>query len=112
DRIRHALRGEVREAAEDEGEDDHRQEWLEDRSRYADRRLLVADCDIPPDERPEKLAEVPQLAHVQMRPPRSRANRGHPIDALWRLGRLGGRPRAFPPLPPRVPQWRRRVAGR
>ena len=60
--------GKFGELAEDEREDDHRQERLEDRPGDADRRLLVADLDVAPDERAEQLAVVPELADVEVRP--------------------------------------------
>ena len=67
-----SVRREVREPAEDEREDDHREEGLQDRPGDADRRLLVADRDVAPDEPAQQLAVLPQLANVEVRPPRRR----------------------------------------
>ncbi len=90
DRIRHAVRREVGEPAEDEREDDHREEGLEDRPGHPDGRLLVAHRDVAPDERSQQLAVVPQLPDVEVRPARRGANRRHSVDARRRLKRLGG----------------------
>ena len=76
DRIWNAVRGEVGELPEDEGEDDHRQERLDHRPGDPDRGLLVAHRDVPPDEPAQQLAVVPELRDVEVRPAGGRAYNG------------------------------------
>ena len=65
--IRRRARREVRELAEDDHVDQRRERRDEDRPRDTEERLLVADGDVAPDERPEELAVVPELADVEAR---------------------------------------------
>ena len=78
--IRHASRREVREAAEDDDVDRGREDRDEDRPRNAEERLLVADHDVAPDQRREQLAEVPELRHVEVRPPGSGTDDAHAAE--------------------------------
>jgi hypothetical protein len=43
------LLGEPTEAAEKDGEDQRRRDWLDNRPQRAEDRLLVADFDVAPD---------------------------------------------------------------
>ncbi len=54
--------GTLRELAEEEAEHDHREERLDHRPRRAERRLLVADLDVAPDQEVDQLAVFPDLA--------------------------------------------------
>ena len=71
--IRRRARREVRELAEDDHVDERRERRDEDRPGDAEERLLVAHGDVAPDERPEELAVVPELADVEARDAGSRA---------------------------------------
>ncbi len=66
-RVVQAAVGEVRELPEDDDVDERGEGGHEDRPRDAEERLLVADDDVAPDERPEELAEVPELGDVEVR---------------------------------------------
>ena len=81
--VRGRARGEVRELPEDDHVDERRERRHEDRPRDAEEGLLVADGDVAPDERPEELAVVPQLADVEARNP---ARRPDHRDAAGSLG--------------------------
>ena len=61
--------------------DERRERRDEDRPGDAEERLLVADGDVAPDERPEELAVVPELADVEPREPARRPDHRH---AAWR----------------------------
>src|SRR5262249_7637284 len=82
DRVWKSVRREPPELPEHDREHDHRQERLENRPGDADRGLLVANRDVPPGEMPRELAEVPQLAHVEVRPARCRLDH-RPPRAGW-----------------------------
>ena len=60
--------GEVCELPEDDDVDGRREDGHEERPGDPEERLLVADDDVAPDERPQKVAVVPELAHVELRP--------------------------------------------
>ena len=77
DRVRGRARREVRELAEDDHVDERREHRHEDRPGDAEERLLVAHGDVAPDERPEELAVVPQLADVEAREPARRPDHRH-----------------------------------
>ena len=61
---RRAVRGQLGQLAEDDGEDHHRQERPDERPGGADDRLLVAHRDIAPRQDLEKLPISPQIAPV------------------------------------------------
>jgi hypothetical protein len=81
-RVRSAARWEVRELPEDDYVDEGGERRDEERPGDAEERLLVADCDVSPDERPEKLAIVPELADVEPRDPARRPDDRHPARCL------------------------------
>ncbi len=87
ERIWQAVRRHAGKAPEDDAEDRHREERLDQRPAGAQHRLLVADFDVAPDEEEDQLAELPQLAEPQARPPQRRLDDGD--------GRLGGRSRGL-----------------
>jgi hypothetical protein len=60
--------GEVRELPEDDDVHERGERGYEDRPRDPEERLLVAHDHVAPDERPEELAEVPELGDVEARP--------------------------------------------
>ena len=88
-RVRRLAGGEVRELPEDDDVHGRREDRDEERPRDAEEGLLVADDDVPPDERPEQLAEVPQLADVEVRPARRRLDDEGAVDLG--LGSASGR---------------------
>ena len=61
DRVRQAVGGHLRQTAEDEREDGHREEWLDDGPSHADRCLLVANLEVSPHEEVEQLPVSPEL---------------------------------------------------
>ncbi len=66
DGIGEAVRGELGEAAEKEGEDEHVEDGLENDPKDADDGLFVADFDVAPDEEVEKLAVGPDFAEAKL----------------------------------------------
>ena len=76
--VLHAPGREVREPPEHDDVDDRREERHQNRPRDAEERLLVADDEVAPDERPEQLAVVPELGDVEVRPARRRPDDGQP----------------------------------
>src|SRR5207237_9364045 len=50
---------------EEEGHHDHQEQRLEDGPGDPERRLLVADEDVPPGEEEEELAVAPELAEAE-----------------------------------------------
>ena len=72
-RVRVPPAGKFANLPEDDDVDDRREDGHEDRPGDPEERLLVADDDVAPDERPEELAVVPELGHVEARPAGARA---------------------------------------
>src|SRR5205085_4879606 len=71
---RHALARDAAVAEEEEREDDRREDGLDDRPADADRRLLVLHLHLAQDERPQHLAEVPELRERVARQPAGAAD--------------------------------------
>src|SRR5207244_8074895 len=67
---------------EDHREDGHREQWLQDRPRRAQDRLLVAQLETAEDEKVEQLVRAGELAQIERRPALRRADGDH--------GRRGG----------------------
>src|SRR5204863_4976840 len=55
-------------APEEDTEDDHGRERLEHRPRRSQRRLLIADLDVPPHQEVEELTVLPELSDPQSSP--------------------------------------------
>ena len=68
DRVREPVRRHPGEPPEEQAEDEHGEQRLQHGPRHAERRLLVPDLDVTPDEEEQQLAIVPQLAKAQRRP--------------------------------------------
>ena len=89
-------RREVRELAEDDHVDERGERRHENRPGDSEERLLVADGDVAPDERPEELAVMPELADVEAREPARRPDHRHAacrieVDPVARGRRSHGR---------------------
>ncbi len=67
----------MRELAEKEAENQHRQKRLQHGPGGADRRLLVTDFDVAPDEEIEQLAKLPQFREGQHPPAAGRRDAEH-----------------------------------
>ena len=61
---RRAVRGQLGQFAEDDGEDHHRQERADERPGGPDHRLLVAHRDVAPSQDLKKLAVLPQVTPI------------------------------------------------
>jgi hypothetical protein len=61
---RRALSGEFGNPAEDDGKNDHRQEWTDQRPSDANDGLFVTDGDIAPSEDGEQLPIMPKIAPI------------------------------------------------
>lgn len=86
DAVGDAVRIDLGEVAEDDGEDDHREERLDDSPADADGTLSVEDLDAPPGEKPEHVAILVELAEVDEAP----AGGGFDDGDVRRGGRRGG----------------------
>ena len=64
--VRDPLRWHLREAAEDQGEDDHREEGLEHRPGRPHDGLLIPDLDLPEGEEVQEFVVLLQLLPVQV----------------------------------------------
>jgi hypothetical protein len=81
---------ELREPPEDDDVDGRGECGYEDRPRDTEERLLVADDDVPPDERLQELPVMPKLPHIEVRPaPRGLDDEGPPVGVEVCLDRPG-----------------------
>jgi len=54
--------------AEKQAENEHRHEGLKNRPGCPNRRLLVTNLDVPPDEEVQQLTELLQFAKIEVEP--------------------------------------------
>src|SRR5581483_8383119 len=66
--VRHTAGGQVSELAEHDREHRRLEQRLQDHPRRPDRRLLVTDLHISPDEEVQELAVLPQLTEIERCP--------------------------------------------
>ena len=83
-----AVRRHAGEPPEEQAEDEHREQRLQHRPGDAERRLLVPDLHVTPDQEVQQLAIVPQLPEAQRRPAARRFDDGQlgglrTVVAVW-----------------------------
>ena len=66
--LREAVGGKLSDVAEDDGEHDRRQQWLDDEPERAEDGLLVLRHKIPPDEERDQIAVAPKVLQMQVEP--------------------------------------------
>lgn len=72
--VRDSVRRDPGKPAEEEREDDHHEEWLDDRPENTECRLLVPEPDVPQREGTDELAVFPELVQVHRHPSLRRAD--------------------------------------
>ena len=86
-RIGRSVGADSRHSSKDDGEEDHRNEGLDDRPSDSQDRLRVAHLHVPPHQEVEQLTVLPQLDHFGPESPALRPDDGGRAQQ-WRFGRV------------------------